>query len=169
MSERADHVDRMRAQWARELPGGDTQGMAILGRARRITARVRPTIEAVFAAHGLDTGEFDVLATLLRSGPPYRLRPTELYQALMISSGGLSDRLARLAKAGLVSRHAAQDDARSLLVQLTGRGRRTIEKAFREDMALEADLLRPLSEGEQRSLALLLRKLALCLEARPPG
>ena len=138
--------------------------MAILGRARRIIAQVRPAIEAVFSAHGVDTGEFDVLATLLRSGPPYRLRPTELYKTLMISFGGLSDRLARLAKAGLVSRHAAQDDARSLLVQLTERGGRTIEKAFREDMALEADLLRPLSEQERRSLACLLRKLACSLD-----
>ena len=63
--------------------------LAVLGRARLITLAVRPEIEAVFARHGLDTGEFDTLATLLRAGPPYRLRPTELFSSLMISSGGL--------------------------------------------------------------------------------
>jgi DNA-binding MarR family transcriptional regulator len=165
MTERSDHVDFMRAQWARELPDVDTGGMAILGRARRVTLQVRPAIEAVFAAHQMDAGEFDVLATLLRSGAPYRLRPTELYKSLMISSGGLSDRLARLAAARLVARPAADDDARSLPVQLTEKGRRRIEAAFRADMALEAELLRPLSEKEQRALAFLLRKLALSLEA----
>src|SRR5437899_5878438 len=96
----ADHIDRLRAQWALELPDIDTEGMAIIGRARRITLHLRPPIEAVFARHGLDAGEFDVLSTLRRAGPPYRLTPTELYRTLMISSGGLTDRLTRLEAAG---------------------------------------------------------------------
>ncbi|WP_181141534.1 hypothetical protein [Ciceribacter selenitireducens] len=70
--------------------------MATLGRARWITLKVRSAVEAVFARRDLDTGEFDVLSTLLRFGPPYRLRPTELFTQLMISSGGLTNRLMRL-------------------------------------------------------------------------
>jgi DNA-binding MarR family transcriptional regulator len=159
-----DHVDRRQAQWARELPDVDTVGMAILGRARWITTRVRPPIEAVFAEHGMDAGEFDVLATLLRTGPPYRLRPTELYRSLMISSGGLTDRLQRLTRAGLVQRSAAEDDARSLPVELTPEGRRITEAAFRKDMAVEARLLAALDEEDSRALAGLLRKLALSLQ-----
>lgn len=99
-----DRIDERRAQWAEELPLVNTIGMAILGRARWVTLKVRPPIEAVFAKAGLDTGEFDVLATLLRSGPPYRLWPTELYRSLMISSGGLTNRLDRLENAGLIRR-----------------------------------------------------------------
>lgn len=159
-----DRVDVRRAQWAQELPGVDTIGMAILGRARWITLQVRPRIEAVFAAHELDAGEFDVLATLLRNGPPYRLRPTELFRSLMISSGGLTDRLARLERAGLVRRTAPEGDARSLPVELTAEGRQRAEFAFREDMAIEAELLRGLSRGEQQDLAALLRKLVLALD-----
>lgn len=113
----------------------------------------------MFAGHGLDTGEFDVLATLLRSGPPYRLRPTELFRTLMISSGGLTDRLARLDKAGLVVRTPCDRDARSLLVQLTEEGRRIAEAAFREDMATESRLLAGLDEADQAALAKLLGKL----------
>ncbi|HEU6440951.1 MAG TPA: MarR family transcriptional regulator, partial [Microvirga sp.] len=79
-----DGIDERRAQWETELPDVDTSGMAILGRARWITLAARPTIEAVFKTHGLDSGEADVLFTLLRSGPPYRLRPTELFRSLMI-------------------------------------------------------------------------------------
>lgn len=158
-----DHIDRRQAQWAREMPDIDTTGMAILGRARWITTRVRPPIEAVFAEHGLDTGEFDVLSTLLRSGAPYRLRPTELYRAMMISSGGLTDRLRRLTGAGFISRPAAEGDGRSLLVELTPEGRWVAERAFRKDMAVEAGLLAGLSEAERRALADLLRKLALSL------
>lgn len=158
-----DHIDTRRLQWADELPDVDTAGMAVLGRARWIALKVRPPIESVFAAHGLDTGEFDVLSTLLRQGPPYRLRPTELFRSLMISSGGLTDRLNRLAKAGLIHRPAAEGDARSLPVELTEEGRLRAETAFREDMRVEAALLAGLSEDEQATLAELLRKLALSL------
>lgn len=152
-----------RRQWARELPDVDTKGMAVLGRARWITLASRPAIEGVFARHQLDTGEFDVLSTLLRAGRPYRLRPTELYRSLMISSGGLTDRLARLEKAGLIERLVAEKDGRSLPVQLTDEGRKRAEAAFREDMGLEAALLGALSEDEQAMLASLLAKLAASL------
>jgi DNA-binding MarR family transcriptional regulator len=159
-----DRIDERRAQWARELPDLDTTGMAVLGRARWITSKVRPPIEAVFARAGLDTGEFDVLGTLLRSGPPYRLRPTELYRALMISSGGLTDRLNRLQLAGLIRRGESHGDARSLPVELTAEGRRRAEAAFRKDMALEKTLLAELSQAELKSLDRLLRKLVLSLD-----
>ncbi len=140
-------------------------GMAILGRMRWLTLAARPRIEAVFARHGLDTGEFDVLATLLRSGPPYQLRPTELFRSLMISSGGLTDRLARLVEADLCLRTPSEHDARSLLVQLTEEGRRRAEAAFREDMAIESQLLAGLDEAEQAALAKLLGKLVSQFEA----
>jgi DNA-binding MarR family transcriptional regulator len=160
-----DGIEARRQQWTRELPDVDTMGMAILGRMRWLTLSSRPPIEAVFAGHGLDTGEFDVLATLLRSGPPYRLRPTELFRTLMISSGGLTDRLARLDKAGLVLRTTSEHDARSILVQLTDEGRRRAEAAFREDMAAESLLLAGLDEEEQAALAKLLGKLVMQFEA----
>jgi DNA-binding MarR family transcriptional regulator len=158
-----DHVERRREQWRRELPDVDTVGMAVLGRARLITLHARPAIEAVFARHGLDTGEFDVLTTLLRSGPPYSLRPTELYTSLMISSGGLTDRLNRLERAALISREPSPDDRRSLLVQLTPEGRKRTEAAFRDDMTLERELLAGLSKTELDDLAVLLAKLASSL------
>lgn len=143
--------------------------MAVLGRARLITLRARPAIERVFADHDLDTGEFDVLSTLLRSGPPYRLRPTELYRSLMISSGGLTDRLNRLAKASLIRRPQTEEDGRSLPVELTEEGRRRTESAFRADMGVEAALLGGLSEDERRQLSDLLRKLLLSLDSSKPG
>jgi len=159
-----DAVGLRQSQWHHELPDVDTRGMAILGRARWITLAVRPVIERVFADHGLDTGEFDVLTTLLRSGPPYRLRPTELYNSLMISSGGLTARLDRLEAADLIERPASTGDARSLPVQLTEQGKHRIEAAFKADMEAEAALLSALSETDQAELARLLAKLAASLQ-----
>ena len=163
-----DGIDERRAQWAAELPEVDTRGMAILGRARWITLTARPPIEANFKAHGLDSGEADVLFSLLRSGPPYRLRPTELFRSLMISSGGLTDRLNRLTKAGLIRRASAEGDGRSLPVELTEEGIARAREAFREDMAIEAAMLEGLTEDEQVRLADLLRKLASTVTATRP-
>ena len=159
--EAQDGVDMRRAQWSAELPDLDTRGMAILGRMRLITLSLRPPIEAIFRKHGLDSGEFDVIATLRRSGPPYCLRPTELYRWLMISSGGLTARLNKLEQAGLVTRLPDPDDARSMLVQLTSAGADLTERAFREDMAFESKVLEALTPEEAGTLETLLRKLAL--------
>ncbi|KKX30197.1 MarR family transcriptional regulator [Rhizobium sp. LC145] len=160
-----DHVDRRRRQWARELPDLDTEPMAILGRAFRLGNMVRPSIEATFAGFDLDRGEFDVIATLRRSGPPYRLTPTEIYSSLMISSGGLTHRLDRLEKAGLIRREKSPRDGRSLLVALTEAGAARAEEAFRADMASEAGFLRSLDAMEREQLASLLRKLILGIES----
>ena len=147
--EAQDGVDMRRAQWSAELPDLDTRGMAILGRMRLITLSLRPPIEAIFRTYGLDSGEFDVIATLRRSGPPYCLRPTELYRWLMISSGGLTARLARLEKAGYIARLPDPEDNRSTLVDLTAAGAAIVERAFRQDMAFESAVLAALTPDER--------------------
>ncbi|WP_163266423.1 MarR family winged helix-turn-helix transcriptional regulator [Chelativorans alearense] len=159
-----DHVDRLRWQWARELPDLDTEPMAILGRAFRLSNLVRPSIEATFAGFGLDRGEFDVIATLRRSGPPYRLTPTQMYSSLMISSGGLTHRLDRLEKAGLIRREKSPHDGRSVQVALTEAGVARAEEAFRTDMANETPFLQALDAKEREALAGLLRKLIVGIE-----
>ncbi|MBW6421198.1 MarR family transcriptional regulator [Rhizobium sp. XQZ8] len=160
-----DHVDRARAQWTKELPDLDTAPMDVLGRIYRISRLVTPSIEATFASHGLDRGEFDVVATLRRSGAPYRLTPTELYRALMIASGSLTHRLGRLEKAGLVKRVPSDNDGRSLAVQLTDDGILRAEAAFREDMANEAAAIAAFDPDKKRQLTQLLRELAAVVEA----
>lgn len=162
----ADHVDRLRAQWARELPDLDTEPMAILGRARRLTLLAGSSIEKTFAAFGLDRGEFDVISTLRRAGPPYRLTPTDLYSTLMISSGGLTHRLGRLEKAGLIAREKSANDGRSVEVVLTPSGISLAEEAFRADMANETRYLASLAPAEREALAGLLQKLLEELETK---
>jgi len=164
-TERMDDVDRFLAQRAKESPGIDSEGMAVFGRIYRIATRVAPHMEALFARHGLERGEFDVLATLQRSGPPYRLSPTALYTSLMVSSGGLTHRLKRLEAAGLITRLPSPDDGRSLIVALTEEGQQRTRAAFNEDMQLEASWLAALSVTERGELAALLRKLSIAIPA----
>lgn len=159
-----DHVDAMRASWRRELPDLDTSPLEVLGRINRIAHLARRPIEKVFAASGLEKGEFDALASLCRAGEPYELTPTQLYRQLLISSGGLTHRLKRLEDAGLITRRASSDDARSMIVQLTSAGKNKTLEAYRKDMAVESELLADLSASEREELARLLRKLHVLLE-----
>ncbi|MFD2263962.1 MarR family winged helix-turn-helix transcriptional regulator [Lacibacterium aquatile] len=161
----SDHVDRLRAQWARELPDLDTTPMAVFGRMLRLVNLMGPGIEATFASYGLDRGEFDVLATLRRSGPPYRLTPTEMYRSLMIASGSLTHRLARLEKAGLIRRAPSESDGRSLSAELTEAGIACVEAAFREDMGKENAALSGIDPAELADLAARLKALTLAVEA----
>ncbi|MGP4670124.1 MarR family winged helix-turn-helix transcriptional regulator [Agrobacterium pusense] len=165
-ADREDHVDRLRGQWARELPDIDTEPMAIFGRAKRLSNLLAPSIEETFAGFGLDRGEFDVIATLRRSGPPYQLTPTEMYTTLMLSSGGLTHRLDRLEKAGLIGRRKSKLDGRSVVVCLMPAGIELAEKAFRKDMKSELSFLQGLTPDERDTLAALLRKLVLDIESQ---
>jgi len=166
-----DEVDYFRAQRAVESPEIDTEGMAIFGRIYRLAARIAPHMEALFARHGLERGEFDVLATLQRNGPPYRLSPTALYSLLMVSSGGLTHRLKRLETAGLIRRIPSPDDGRSLIVELTNEGHSRARVAFGEDMRLESVWLSGIAPERRRQLETLLRELSLAIpiyEKRAP-
>jgi DNA-binding MarR family transcriptional regulator len=138
--------------------------MTILGRAKRLSNLVGPSIEQTFSSFELDRGEFDVIATLRRSGRPYQLTPTEMYTTLMLSSGGLTHRLDRLEKRGLIKRKKSEQDGRSVVVCLTQPGINLAEEAFRADMNKERPFLQGLEPEERHRLAFLLRKLLLNLE-----
>src|SRR5687768_13664295 len=106
-----DAVDAILAQWHRERPDLDVSPMGTIGRAKRCAALLQRRLDETFAAFGLSSWEFDVLATLRRSGAPHRLAPTALFSALMITSGTMTHRLQRLEASGLVQRVPNPDDA----------------------------------------------------------
>ena len=104
-------------------------------------------------------GEFDVLATLRRSGEPYILSPTRLYEAAMITSGGMTNRVDRLERAGLVERRSDPKDRRGKLIALTDAGKGVIDEMIGRHVANEERLLSVLTKTEQETLNTLLRKL----------
>src|SRR3954464_9701072 len=154
-----DRADMAVEQWGRERPDLPALPMEIFGRLSDASERVmRDHMNPLFAQAGLQPGEFDVLATLRRSGKPYLLSPTQLYEALMISSGGMTNRLDRLERAGLVERRPAPDDRRGKLIALTDAGRRVIDDTIGRHVASEERLLSVLPLAEQETLNALLRK-----------
>ena len=90
--EKSDHVDMILAQWRRERPELDVEPMGIFGRLKRLTTHIGREVDAVLLKHGLSSSSFDVLATLRRSGAPYRLSPGELLGMTMVSSGTMTSK-----------------------------------------------------------------------------
>jgi len=86
----------------------------------------------------------------------------------MLSSGGTTKRLDRLAEAGLVERRPEPEDRRGTIVRLTARGRRVIDAAVRTHVENEARLLRSLTASERRALDDLLGRLLDELERTEP-
>lgn len=160
-----DAVDRYIAQWRAERPDLPLDAMGTFGRLGRLLGVAGPLIERVFAAHGLTTGDFDVLASLRRSGEPWTLTPSVLARGLMLSPAAMTNRLDRLEAAGLVDRALDPDNRRSMRVSLTAQGRATVDAAVTEHVANEERLLDALTADERRTLDHLLRTLLAALEA----
>ncbi len=164
-----DHVDHILDQWAQERPDLDASSMGIIGRIARVSAHLQRSVEETFARFGLAGGGFDVLATLRRSRPPYRLTPTELYRSLLLSSAAMTNRIDRLERADLVERSPDPGDRRSVLVGLTPKGREVVDAAVAAHVTNGERLLSALAPEEREALARLLRRMLLFFEGGGPG
>ena len=163
-SSQADAVDRILEQWQRERPDLDCSPMGPIGRLKRCTLLLEPRIESAFIRHDLVRWEFDMLATLRRSGAPFILSPTQLFSTLMITSGTMTHRLKALEKRGFITRLPDPDDARSLLVALTEAGRERIDEAVESHVENERQLLAGLSTEQRQQLDRALKVFMRLLE-----
>jgi glycine/D-amino acid oxidase-like deaminating enzyme/DNA-binding MarR family transcriptional regulator len=163
-----DHVDHLIEQWGRVLPELDVSPMEIIARISRLSRILEREADALYSDFGLNRALFGVLAALRRAGPPYQLSPTDLYNSLLITSGAVTNRLERLAAAGLVTRVPDLDDGRSLLVALTPKGRRLIDRVAALHYEREREFLAAFSPRERETLAHALRRFLLALEDGPP-
>ena len=157
-----DQVDVILDQWRIARPDVALDGMAIIGRISRLERMVRPLLDAVFAEHELESWEFDVLATLRRAG---RLSPGQLLNAMMISSGAVTNRIDRLVERGFVTRVRSTDDGRQVLVDLTKKGRSVVDAALVDHAANEARLVSSLSPTTRARLESALRELTHAVAA----
>jgi DNA-binding MarR family transcriptional regulator len=153
-----DVIDRMLEAWREARPDLDPAPLAVVGRVIVLAQHLERSVETALEKHGLTLGEFDILATLRRHGPKGGLTPSQLLESVMLSSGGMTARLDRLAQAGLIYRKADKDDRRKVVVDLTAKGRRVIDSATATRFREAGDSLPPLSPEELRALAGLLRR-----------
>jgi DNA-binding MarR family transcriptional regulator len=159
-----DEVDDLVAAWQAERPDLDVRPMQVLSRVARLARHLDRARRSAFAAHGLETWEFDVLSALRRQGPPYELSPGALLHTTLVTSGTMTNRLDRLEQAGLVRRRPDPEDKRRVRVTLTAAGQSRADGALASLLAAEQAILAALPESKRRVLADLLRVLLAPLD-----
>lgn len=164
-----DAVEYFMRQWADERPDLDVTPMATLGRLSRMAALVQARIDAVFAERDLQSWEFDVLASLRRSGEPYSLTAGELDRTMMITSGTTTHRITRLEARGFVQRVRDDDDRRVVHVRLTDEGRAAYDAAHGVHLDNERAILDLMADSDREQLTAGLIALAEALGDMPPA
>jgi DNA-binding MarR family transcriptional regulator len=156
-----ESLARMKKTWPKTV----TPTVEVILSIYRLNDLARANARRQTSRRGLSLTDIDVLAALRSAPPPHELSPTELYSAVLISSGGLTKVLHSLEHRGLIRRVADDKDRRSRRVRLTPAGRALAERAVAAVQASGDDLIsRALSTGEMARLADLLRKLLLAVE-----
>lgn len=148
-----DRVGAGMQRWRREFPDIDCSGKAVVGRLLHLHELILKTVNRTLGKHRLKYPAYAVLATLRVEGAPYRMTPKRLLETLILTSGGLSNILRRLEKAGYVRRMADETDGRVVVVELTVLGRRVVEPAMRDHAETERRLTGVLSREEQEVVA----------------
>jgi DNA-binding MarR family transcriptional regulator len=152
-----DLIDQMNEQWRAARPDLDPGPLEVVGRVIVLAQYLERSVNEALAAQGLTLGQFDILATLRRQ-PDGRLTPTQLMQSVMLSSGGMTNRLDRLEEAGWIRREPDPEDRRGVVVGLTRKGRELIDAATETRFAEARDSLPPFDANEMREMKRLLRK-----------
>ncbi len=163
-NEQKDLVDYIVCNWHKSLPSLDTRGTQTIGRIVRLNHFISRKVDSNLARFDLAVGEFDVLAALRRQEKPFCLTPTRLQELVMISSGGLSNRINRLEKRELITRLPDPSDRRGVIVQLTEKGLQLIDEVAPRHLSVESEIVQHLTEEEQATLAMLLKKILLSEE-----
>lgn len=139
-----------------------TTGFSLIAPAiYRLHEHLNQLADTLFTAYGLQSAEFEALCALRTSPPPHQMTPTELYRKLLVSSGGMTKIMLRLADKGLIERPANPQDARSRQVALTARGKALIEEVTEKLLQQEARLVALIDQPEalQQSLVGWLQKI----------
>jgi DNA-binding MarR family transcriptional regulator len=162
-----DLMDQLLARWSDARPDLGVAELAVTGRLSRLGQHMADRDDATFGRFGLNRGEVGALSALRVAGPQHRLSPTQLGRGLMLSSAGVTSRLDRLEKRGLVARLPDPADRRGIIVELTAEGLALVDAAVVAKTESDRQLLGRLDPAEAEALQRLLKKLLLIME--PPG
>jgi MarR family 2-MHQ and catechol resistance regulon transcriptional repressor len=122
----------------------------------RSHAALLEVMKADIERHDLTPAEFGVMEALYHKGPQLL---GEIQRVILVSSGGMTFLVDRLAKRGLAERQACSSDRRARYAKLTKKGEKLMGEIFPEHAAVIHRAMAGLKQGEQRELTALLKAL----------
>lgn len=160
-----DRLDHTLSKWKASRPDVDFSPLEVGTRVLRAAHLIQTRLDDIAGAYGLShQGDLETLTELDLVGP---LTPSELAEGLLLTTGGMTVRLNRLEKAGLVERQPNPRDGRGVLVHLTTAGKDVAEDALATLLQAHSAMIGTLKKSDQGSLARLLRSLLVKLGDTP--
>ena len=159
-------IDETIQTWAEQRPDLDFASMSLSLKLNSIVRAVSDEIASQLEGIGINLGEFDVLATLRRHGRGAKLTPKEISAATFVTPSGLTNRLARLEKMGLISRQADPSDGRGALIKITATGKRVADRGIEIVLATEDRYINELSTQMKKGLDQSMTRLIKTLDER---
>lgn len=158
--EQKDFVDILIAEESRAFPNLDLSAVPVIARIVRMSHHISQLVDINFARYKLNVGEFEVLIALART-PKKQLTPKQLCKNILISSGGLTNRINRLEAKNLIVRLPNPTDRRGVIIQITDQGKALTMEAVISHLEVEKLLIEGLEPDEKEQLAILLKKLLI--------
>ena len=155
-----DFVDSLEEEWKAQVPQLQTEPISVVARLVRMSYYVERRVAINLARYDLNRGEFEVLAVLTRN-PEENITPKILQTKILITSGGLSNRIRKLEEKGLLVRLSDPNDRRGVILKSTEKGKEITRQAVTSHVEVERQIASGLSPEEQRELASLLKRLIL--------
>lgn len=159
-----DRLDRLSEAWAAQRSDLDVSPLHVWGRITRINDLFLKRLNRVFSQHNINYTEFQTLASLIVTGPPYEAKPNEMSRHNLLTSGGMTNVLTRMEKKGLVARRRDNSDKRSVIVSVTDEGLTVFNAVVGRVNDVEHALLASISKKERTSVTGVLRKILLAID-----
>ena len=153
------------AAWERELPGVPVSSIGVITPLWRAAKALAEDRRRTLHRIGIDPATLDLLSTLRRSGAPWSLTTRELAAQTLVTAGAISQRVARAEAAGLVTRSPSDAGRRAVAVSLTDAGHQLVERAVRDLLTHEEELVGGLTDEDRQVLGELLGRLAAARDA----
>ena len=154
-----DAVDRIVEGWNRQVSDFDSGPLQVFGRLNRVVRLLDNNLRVFFQEHGLGIADYDLMAALFRMGPPYMAKPSSIARTSLLTSAGVTLRVDRMVKTGMVKRVNDLDDRRSVYVQLTDVGVDLVSRVALLNRERQRRMLDSLSTEEASVLEVVFRKL----------
>lgn len=154
-----DAVDRIVEGWVRQVPDFDSGPLQVFGRLNRVARLLDNNLRLFFQEHGLGIADYDLMAALFRMGPPYMAKPSSIARTSLLTSAGVTLRVDRMVKTGMVKRVSNLDDRRSVYVQLTDQGVDVVSRVALLNRERQRRMLDALTAEEANVLERAFRKL----------
>jgi len=167
--EKSSHITEVATSWRRERADIDLANFLLSIYVMRLGRVVDDAYDRTCRKkYGISGADMRVIFALRRAGKPYARRPTDLYRALLVTSGAITKQVDRLSALELVERvEDEQSSSAGILIQLTTKGVKVANSAT-ELLASESPIapgVRSLSRSDRSSVSAFVEKILIELEA----